>query len=314
MIVPFLKIQINEQEIELSDNIRKTFQPINNVNHTILSIDSEIQKIVTCPNCKKEKEKLKYIYKHESVLLDLKTEMEKLITERNNYVISTNDEESIKLSKLKNCLASLNNCYRIYNEKQINLKKCISVEKPELLKYLNSSYSPIVMGFPDFIIAIYNDFFLLFDTDNCFIGAYSFFDFKINIVKNTKKVYFRIEHKYESLITMINFQEIKKQLDDNGQGYDSDYIVFDSKCIEKGQTGFSYLHERVDGGPDRRYRDNPYTMYRTDNMQFGVLTFSFGNIEYTFNISSNKCINLFDDYINYTKRERERHVNLLKDN
>lgn len=47
------------------------------------------------------------------------------------------------------------------------------------------------------------------------------------------------------------------------------------QLIKKGETHYYYLHERINGEPDRRYNDNPLMWYRTDTIGVYMLVIDF---------------------------------------
>jgi hypothetical protein len=66
------------------------------------------------------------------------------------------------------------------------------------------------------------------------------------------------------------------------------YVVESNTAIIRGATPayYNYLHERVGGGPDRRYKDNPSTpVYR-----YGTMCLKIGNKEFKFIIANESCV------------------------
>ena len=137
--------------------------------------------------------------------------------------------------------------------------------------------SPFFISLGNIDYCIFGDVILLFDSSGYYITALNHSALKISVEKHEETV--DIYSKYPS---------------QNKTGYDS-------KCVKFGKTTTTWWHTRVDGRPDRRYKDNPMIRHCYNTYQYGIITIRLGDAICSCTTSSQKAITEFENIVSNKK-------------
>lgn len=229
---------------------------------------------------------------HLDELYEKKQEIKK---RRDKVQIILNEKSDELLEKYRSSFKMLCDSKKKYGvETDIELDDLLSQTPPRGLKLFSCTNEPIILNTSDERWCIYSKAILVFSKQDCFIGAYNKNCFSIEIERMKKNLF------------VSN--------DNPSTKYDRELDV-DSRCISTGTTQYHWEHERNDGMPDQRYKDNRLNKYRNDLMEYGQITFSLNNLVLKYVFSSSYALNALEDSLSIIPENcsnKDRILSLLQ--
>lgn len=245
------------------------------------SLKDEIERILACPGCSTDKERLDYIKNNESALQQKKeaymTASYKM--KYNRVVLLTKGKAAF--SKLSSALAEVISSEKSTSESGVALSAFIQLKSGLPGDLFVSEQNPIELDFGAYKFFLLPDVVLVYDKSNSFITA------------------------LEPMALIITFKNQKKSVytrrsDFESWSYSDTIIAKDSVLISEGSVRRSWLHEKKSGGPDLRYSYNPSHEARFDTYAYSDFSIQIGQYKAEYSLSkgnlSKKLKTMVKDY------------------
>lgn len=214
-------------------------------------------------------EKLAYLQKELTNLDRIKKERNDLISRLRTRKIELIDENSATID-LDVAFIELKQS-KVCNTGYLYLDKLLSKKRPKELNFFSYKYKPIVFFSNSFFYCVFSNTILVFDESGYFVNSLGTWALNMKISRITESV------------TISNNSE-----------YGREFSAEDSKLISKGATYSHWLYSCKDGSPDLRYSGNQLIESRTDEYEYGKLSFRLKNEIISCRFSSEKAINAFE--------------------
>ena len=266
------RIKIYEKFIDKSFNalVQNYIARLNKCASDYNTINTRIKNILMT-NCS-VREKHRFLSSSLTELDELQRERERLFSE---FLYCRN--EKIPIPKdYKGVSSKLSNAFELVKNSAKN-SFCNLIVKNKLsanaLGRFSYNDSPFVISVGNIDYCIFGDVILMFDSLGYYMTALNHSALKITV-----------EKRGESVDTYSKYPSQSKT------GYDS-------KCVKYGNTTTTWLHTRIDGRPDKRYKDNPMIRHCYNTYEYGIITIRLGDAICSCTTSSQKAISEFENIV-----------------
>lgn len=196
------------------------------------------------PEIKENKEKITLL---ENEVLKIEEQIEEKRKRCETIKLDLCDEENEELHELEIALDKFKNSKKIKEHSVFNCNDVSEEQKNNDLRYVNFNVQPYSINIDNRRFYIFSNSIWSFKGNGKLLGIF----------------------KPSALSSNFSFEEIKLDSDNS-----SEYVEEDTKIIIKKIPHTTWLHTRVDGTQDKRYKNNPQSTYYIDEKYYLKCKFS----------------------------------------
>lgn len=265
---PLQKDMESYQSLEILQTVNRVVNLRSDLIKTLTAKRQELEKILSCPGCLTDRERIKYLNANEAELNQKKKEYLDIIDLISSKKVVLLSKENQVFLGIRGIFSELAKSQRIVGDTGVAYRDFVKINAAIPGDLFETQQTPIELNFGAYRFFMLPDVVLAYNRSGEFVTAFEPMAIIISVEERQKNVY-------------------SSNMSGRGWTFRDNVIASDSTLISQGYVRSGWLHEKKSGGPDLRYSfaNNPRYDSRTDTYAYTEVSIRIGQYKALYSAS-----------------------------